>query len=30
MHDVLIAGALLAVISGIMNGLFTLPMRFLG
>lgn len=30
MHDVLIAGALLAVISGVMNGLFTLPMRFLG
>jgi L-rhamnose-H+ transport protein len=30
MHDVLVAGALLAVLSGVMNGLFTLPMRFLG
>ena len=30
MHDVVIVGALLAVLSGVMNGLFTLPMRFLG
>lgn len=30
MHDMLVAGALLAVLSGVMNGLFTLPMRFLG
>jgi len=30
MHDVVVAGALLALVSGMMNGLFTLPMRFLG
>ncbi|MBS1822714.1 MAG: hypothetical protein JST61_12195 [Acidobacteria bacterium] len=30
MHDVVLAGILLAALSGIMNGLFTLPMRFLG
>ena len=30
MHDRLIIGALLAVLSGVMNGTFTLPMRFLG
>ena len=30
MHDVVVAGALLALLSGVMNGLFTLPMRFLG
>jgi L-rhamnose-H+ transport protein len=30
MHEVVMAGALLAVVSGVMNGLFTLPMRFLG
>lgn len=30
MHDVVAMGAILALISGIMNGLFTLPMRFLG
>lgn len=30
MHDRLIVGALLAVLSGVMNGTFTLPMRFLG
>lgn len=30
MHNVVLAGALLAVLSGVMNGLFTLPMRFLG
>lgn len=30
MHDLVIAGASLAVLSGVMNGLFTLPMRFLG
>lgn len=30
MHDVVVAGALLALLSGVMNGLFTVPMRFLG
>ncbi len=30
MHDAVALGALLAIISGVMNGLFTLPMRFLG
>jgi L-rhamnose-H+ transport protein len=30
MHDVVAVGALLALVSGVMNGLFTLPMRFLG
>jgi len=30
MESALAAGALLAVLSGIMNGVFTLPMRFLG
>jgi len=30
MNNVVISGALLAVLSGMMNGAFTLPMRFLG
>lgn len=30
MHDVLAAGVALALLSGVMNGLFTTPMRFLG
>ncbi|HEX3662903.1 MAG TPA: L-rhamnose/proton symporter RhaT [Acidobacteriaceae bacterium] len=30
MNTMIIAGALLAVVSGLMNGSFTLPMRFLG
>lgn len=30
MHDVLIVGVFLAILSGLMNGTFTLPMRFLG
>ncbi|MBS1799507.1 MAG: hypothetical protein JSS95_06735 [Acidobacteria bacterium] len=30
MHEVVLAGILLAALSGVMNGLFTLPMRFLG
>jgi L-rhamnose-H+ transport protein len=30
MNDVILCGALLAILSGLMNGSFTLPMRFLG
>ena len=30
MNSILVAGALLAILSGMMNGSFTLPMRFLG
>ncbi len=30
MNDLILGGALLAVLSGLMNGSFTLPMRFLG
>jgi len=30
MNSILLAGALLAILSGLMNGSFTLPMRFLG
>ena len=30
MHGAVAIGALLAILSGVMNGLFTLPMRFLG
>jgi L-rhamnose-H+ transport protein len=30
MSSMILAGALLAVLSGLMNGSFTLPMRFLG
>ena len=30
MSSMLLAGALLAILSGLMNGSFTLPMRFLG
>ena len=30
MNDVILGGALLAILSGLMNGSFTLPMRFLG
>ena len=30
MNDLVLGGALLAVLSGVMNGSFTLPMRFLG
>lgn len=30
MNSILLAGALLAIVSGLMNGSFTLPMRFLG
>jgi len=30
MKDALLVGSLLAILSGLMNGSFTLPMRFLG
>jgi L-rhamnose-H+ transport protein len=30
MENLVVAGALLAILSGVMNGFFTLPMRFLG
>jgi L-rhamnose-H+ transport protein len=30
MHDLVVAGALLALLSGVMNGLFTMPMRYMG